>query len=388
MELKEIKEELLQAVELIADFESSHLAIDRDTALVKLRRAYEALRFCNAHADVDVESFECIPTEPTAPEVEVEFIMPEPVVAFEPQTEAVEEPEAEPEVEVTMAEVEPEVEVIPEPEPEVEVEVKEEPEAEEVIEQTTEEVAEPVVEPEPTPEPEPEVEIEPEPVVETEPEPTPEPAPAIQTAEPSLFGDDDIWGRPAPSRRRIISLYGEDETPKPRRKKIAIPAEETPAPEVPATPEVAAVPTEPATPEVATVPATAEEPAAPVAPVEPAAPAPAPVVTPIASTEPPQILADTIEAPKSIADTIVAAPSVAESSAVTSLVSSISVGDRFMLLRELFGSNEDLYEKTIEKLDAMDNLDDCIIYIAENFSWRSSSDGAKLLMDLLQRKLG
>lgn len=376
MELKEIKEELLQAVELIADFESSHLAIDRDTALVKLRRAYEALRFCNAHADVDVESFECIPTEPTAPEVEVEFIMPEPVVAFEPQTEAVEEPEAEPEVEVTMAEVE----------PEVEVEVKEEPEAEEVIEQTTEEVAEPVVEPEPTTEPEPEVEIEPEPVVETEPEPTPEPepapepAPAIQTAEPSLFGDDDIWGRPAPSRRRIISLYGEDETPKPRRKKIAIPAEETPEPEAPATPEVAAVPTEPATPDVATVPATAEEPAAPVAP--------APVVTPIASTEPPQILADTIEAPKSIADTIVAAPSVAESSAVTSLVSSISVGDRFMLLRELFGSNEDLYEKTIEKLDAMDNLDDCIIYIAENFSWRSSSDGAKLLMDLLQRKLG
>ena len=361
MELKEIKEELLQAVELIADFESSHLAIDRDTALVKLRRAYEALRFCNAHADVDVESFECIPTEPTAPEVEVEFIMPEPIVAFEPQTEAVEEPEAE---------------------PEVEVEVKEEPEAEEVIEQTTEEVAEPVVEPEPTPEP--------EPVVETEPEPTPEPepAPAIQTAEPSLFGDDDIWGRPAPSRRRIISLYGEDETPKPRRKKIAIPAEETPEPEAPATPEVAAVPTEPATPEVATVPATAEEPAAPVAPVEPAAPAPAPVVTPIASTEPPQILADTIEAPKSIADTIVAAPSVAELSAVTSLVSSISVGDRFMLLRELFGSNEDLYEKTIEKLDAMDNLDDCIIYIAENFSWRSSSDGAKLLMDLLQRKLG
>lgn len=343
MELKEIKEELLQAVELIADFESSHLAIDRDTALVKLRRAYEALRFYNDHSDL--VAFGSSAAEDSTPEVEVEFIMPEPEELIEEVIEQTTEETPVPEVE---------------PEPVVEVE-PEATEPEEVIEEITEQTTEEVSEPEITPEPE--VVIE--------------PAPAVQTVEPSLFGDDDIWGRPAPSRRRIISLYGDEEAPKPRRKKAVTPAEETPAPEVAAVPETPKTPEVPETPEVQ---ATPEEPIAPATP--------APAVTPITTTEPPQILADTIEAPKSIADSIVAAPSVAESSAVTSLVSSISVGDRFMLLRELFGSNEDLYEKTIEKLDSMDNLDDCIIYIAENFSWRSSSDGAKLLMDLLQRKLG
>ena len=45
------------------------------------------------------------------------------------------------------------------------------------------------------------------------------------------------------------------------------------------------------------------------------------------------------------------------------------------------------YDSVIDTLDSLDNLDDCIIYIAENFTWRASSDGAKLVMDLLQRKL-
>ena len=355
MELKEIKEELLQAIELIADFEHSHLSIERDTALVKLRRAYEALRFYNDHADH--ESLEPAAVEDCAPEVEVEFIMPDPMETLEEEPTEVDQvviPEVEvepiPEVE-EVPEVEPEVETVVEPTLDTEAEEDTAPETEAEVET----VAEVELESEPEPTIEPEI-VEPEPVSEPAPEPTPEPAPARPTVEPSLFGDDDIWGRPAPSRRKIISLYGDDEAaPKPRRKRASAPAE-----------VVSVTETTPA----------------------PDQPADSTITPAIAPSEPPQILADTIEAPKSIADTIVATPSVAESSSVASLVSSISVGDRFMLLRELFNSNEDLYEKTISTLDAMDNLDDCIIYIAENFSWRSSSDGAKLIMDLLQRKLG
>ena len=355
MELKEIKEELLQAIELIADFEHSHLSIERDTALVKLRRAYEALRFYNDHADH--ESLEPAAVEDCAPEVEVEFIMPDPMETLEEEPTEVDQvviPEVEvepiPEVE-EVPEVEPEVETVVEPTLDTEAEEDTAPETEAEVET----VAEVELESEPEPTIEPEI-VEPEPVSEPAPEPTPEPAPARPTVEPSLFGDDDIWGRPAPSRRKIISLYGDDEAaPKPRRKRASAPAE-----------VVSVTETTPA----------------------PDQPADSTITPAIAPSEPPQILADTIEAPKSIADTIVATPSVAESSSVASLVSSISVGDRFMLLRELFNNNEDLYEKTISTLDAMDNLDDCIIYIAENFSWRSSSDGAKLIMDLLQRKLG
>ena len=99
------------------------------------------------------------------------------------------------------------------------------------------------------------------------------------------------------------------------------------------------------------------------------------------------MLADTIETPQTIADTIPSQPSIGQSGAVTTLRSAISVGDRFMLIRELFGGDEVAYERTIDTLENFDNLDDCIIFIAENFTWRASSEGAKLVMDLLQRKL-
>lgn len=324
MNLKEIKEELLRAAELVGDFEQGGLEIDRDAALDMIRRAYESLRFSDVVpivAPVPVEEA----AEECEPEVEVEFIMPEEVeeeeLPAEEEPEAEPEPEIEPEVEVEVVAVEPE----PEPEPEVEEEE--------------------VVEPEAEPEAEPEV----------EPEPEPAPAPKKVVVEPSLFGDDSLWGRPtAKSQSKIMALY--DDEPQ------AEPVVEQPK-QVKVVEEVKVV-------------------AEPV--VEPV------IVTPvqtIADVEPKhQVLGEVIEAPTTIADTIAHVESVAESSSVDTLRGAISVVDRFMLIRDLFGDNEALYEQTIDILDRMDNLDDCIIYIAENFVWRPSSDGAKLIMDLLQRK--
>ena len=331
MNLKEIKEQLLKAAELVGDFEQSGLEIDRDTALDIIRRAYESLRFSDvasvvASVPVVEEAEEC------EPEVEVEFIMPEEVEeevlsaeevsVAEPESEP--EPEVEPEIEVEVVVTEPEEEVVSEvdPEPEVEVEV--------------------AVESEPMPEPEPE----------------PEPAPKKVVVEPSLFGDESLWGRPAAkSQSKIMALYDDEEVveEQPKQPKSVV--------EVVAEPEVKPI----------------EKPAA--EPVVVAA------VHTIADVEPAhQVLGEVIEAPKTIADTIAPVESVAESSSVENLRGAISVVDRFMLIRDLFGDNEALYEQTIDILDRMDNLDDCIIYIAENFVWRPSSDGAKLIMDLLQRK--
>ena len=107
------------------------------------------------------------------------------------------------------------------------------------------------------------------------------------------------------------------------------------------------------------------------------------------AVEPTRVLGEAIKPQPTLADTIVPQQSsISQSSVVTSLHSAISVGDRFMLIRDLFGGDEAQYNATIDTLESMDNLDDCIIYIAENFTWRASSDGAKLIMDLLQRKLG
>ena len=328
MNLKEIKEELLRAAELVGDFEQGGLEIDRDAALDMIRRAYESLRFSDVAPVVVPVSVEET-AEECEPEVEVEFIMPEVVeeeeLPAEEETEAEPEPEPEPEVEVEVVAVEPE----PEPEPEVE----------------EEEVVEPEAEPEP----------------EVEPEPEPAPAPKKVVVEPSLFGDDSLWGRPAAkSQSKIMALYDDDE-------------------------EVVSVVEQPKQPKKA-VEVVAETIVEPV--VEPVAePVVVMPVQTIADVEPVhQVLGEVIEAPKTIADTITPVESVAESSSVENLRGAISVVDRFMLIRDLFGDNEALYEQTIDILDRMDNLDDCIIYIAENFVWRPSSDGAKLIMDLLQRK--
>lgn len=325
MNLKEIKEQLLKAAELVGDFEQSGLEIDRDTALDIIRRAYELLRFSDvasvvASVPVVEEAEEC------EPEVEVEFIMPEEVEeeVLSAEEESVVEPEVEPEIEVEVVVTEPEEEVVSEvdTEPEVEVEVA--------------------------------VESEPE----SEPMPEPEPAPKKVVVEPSLFGDESLWGRPATkSQSKIMALYDDEEVveEQPKQPKSVV--------EVVAEPEVKPI----------------EKPAA--EPVVVAA------VHTIADVEPAhQVLGEVIEAPKTIADTIAPVESVAESSSVDTLRGAISVVDRFMLIRDLFGDNEALYEQTIDILDGMDNLDDCIIYIAENFVWRPSSDGAKLIMDLLQRK--
>lgn len=71
---------------------------------------------------------------------------------------------------------------------------------------------------------------------------------------------------------------------------------------------------------------------------------------------------------------------------VTDLRRAVGINDKFLLIRDLFNGNGSLYEITIRRLNEFDNLDDCLIYIAEHFAWNPNSDGAKLLMDLLERK--
>ncbi|MBQ5903575.1 MAG: hypothetical protein IIW89_04485, partial [Alistipes sp.] len=71
---------------------------------------------------------------------------------------------------------------------------------------------------------------------------------------------------------------------------------------------------------------------------------------------------------------------------ITDLRRAVGLNDKFLLIRDLFNGNGSLYEITIRKLNEFDNFDDCMIYIAEHFAWNPNSDGAKLMMDLLERK--
>ena len=361
MGLKEIKENLLQAAELVGDFEANGMEIDRDVALDKIRAAYESLRFLyeeTARETINKRNEDSEETEEDEePEIEFEFVLPE-QEDVEPEEEIVEEELIEEEVvEEELAEEEVIEEELAEEEiaEEAVEEVVEEEFAEETIteevvteeiaeESVTEEVEEPATE---------EVEVEETAVEETVAEETEEVVteePKRVVAEPSLFGDDSLWGKasaPTQTQSKIMALYDDEEAvqPEPVATPVVEPAVEVEE-EVVVAPEVVVTYTEPAH----------------------------------------QVLGEVIEAPTTIADTITPVESVAEVGSIDTLRGAISVVDRFMLIRDLFGDNEVLYEQTIDLLDKMDNLDDCIIYIAENFVWRPSSDGAKLIMDLLQRK--
>ena len=65
----------------------------------------------------------------------------------------------------------------------------------------------------------------------------------------------------------------------------------------------------------------------------------------------------------------------------------IGLNDKFLMIRDLFDGDAARYEDTITTLNEFDDLDECMIYIVENFVWNPDSEGAKLLVSLIERKL-
>jgi hypothetical protein len=72
---------------------------------------------------------------------------------------------------------------------------------------------------------------------------------------------------------------------------------------------------------------------------------------------------------------------------VGSLRSSIGINDRFILIRDLFNGDGAAYEKAIEELDSFDDFNECLVHIATEYRWNPNSDGARMIMDLITRKL-
>lgn len=191
------------------------------------------------------------------------------------------------------------------------------------------------------------------------------------SASQTLFGVEEASSRHRHKQRVIMSLYG-SEIPE-RRPSVE---EERPTaaasePEVRPTASAAAVPDavkEPAAPQPAETPVHSEIPAAPGTVL-------GDVINPNVHT-----LADTIAPPHDIASEL------RRSEPVTDLHRAIGINDKFLMIRDLFGGDGAAFERAIDALNGFDNLDDCMIYVAENYAWNANSDGAKLLMDLLERK--
>ena len=314
--------------------------IERDILLNELREAYTELKFGEvevAHVEPKVET----PAEVVVPvlpaeedeeseenEVEVELIFDdgedeEPIVEDEP---IVAEPEvAEPEV------AEPAVEEAPEvAEPEVAA-----PIAEEVVEPTIEEepaieepaVEEPVIEPTVEEEPEAdEVVVYEAPAEEDAEEETEEEEIVEETEEEAAEEQVEVAEEKVAEEEKLSTLHSQLSTPK--QSAILSLYEDNPTP----------------------------------------------------------IIGEQFRERPSVADSIACPKGVAESAPIASLHGAIGLADKFLLIHELFGGDSEAYDRTINALDSQSSFDDCVIYIAENFTWSPNSEGTKLIMELLQRK--
>lgn len=390
MDLKSLQTEMSRLQTLVAAWKEAEdiTPIERDLALARLRDLYEAIRFgidpmpTTVAEDMPAEEEAVGEEEPVALDaaafIALDTLLDEPIAEEQPVAEEQSLVEEQP-TEEAPAEEEEEITPIEEAEEPAEIAVEEQPVAEE-----------------PAPEP-----IEEQPTVVTEPlpesAPAPEPEQPAKPAVQNLFGEaEEATVRHRHKQRVIMSLY--DAAPEPmKRREPEIRIETLLPPEsevivVEAEPEVIEIseeellnPVKPHTVSVSVAEQPTEQPTEQSTeqsveqPVE--QPAEEPTIQPTLGESIPavQTLADKLAAEHEVVTEVRREP-------ITDLRRAVGINDKFLLIHELFNGNGSLYEITIRRLNEFDNLDDCMIYIAENFAWNPNSDGAKLMMDLLERK--
>lgn len=229
--------------------------------------------------------------------------------------------------------------------------------------------------------------VEPEPGVPVTAEPgapvTAEPgADAVPAADPEFVAEEPSDADPVPFVEESVRAGEESVAEVPEavvetavEAGEAIPVEPEPAVVAEAVAPVQPEPVPEMEPEPA--PETYFEPVAAPFAVDEAAPAP--VLGEVINHDV-QTLADTIGPPRDMASEL------RRLEPVTDLERAIGLNDKFLLIRDLFGGDAEAYDRALKTFNGFDDLDDCMIYIAENYAWNPNSDGAKLLMELLERK--
>lgn len=419
MDLKNILSELRRIEALVDGWRASEQisAIERDLALDKLKGLYEAVRF----AEVSSEGEE--PTEasdsPFAP-------APHPLTpaAEEPSNTLLKEPmEAPTEEPLPPSEEEAAVidfdDLMPLDEP-LEP-IQEEPIQEEQIQEESI-PEEPAAEPEEEPAKE-EQKVEEEHAPAHEPEPLREEEPEAPVIQNSLFDMSELPVHRRSSRRVLLSLYGDRneehtsttnpkatdtvereaprQAPSKREAHTDHPSTEPLSPLAEAIREEQSPATEPKKqPKKEPKKEPKVEPEKGLEPVVDRTDEPEPIFhetevktlpinRPTAESAP--ILGEVIHADQqTLADTFAPRPTVASSltPAEGPLKEHIALNDRYLMRKELFGDSEVDFHAALEVLDRMPSLDDCMIYIAENYSWNANSEAARLLVELLERKFG
>lgn len=374
MNIEFIKSEIKRLSLIVEDWREGESVptIERDLALDKIKSLYNILRFGEAEgaaeqytipvappaADDDNAAEEC--DAPEEKDVEVEFIFAE-----EDEEGTVDEVESEEEQsandEITETATEIAAATINVGMPEVD-------NADEKQEEEIADVAEPIVVEQPTVAT---AVVEEQPIEDKKPL-TEEKSKATVSIN-SLFGADEPRREPRSKHQRMMSIYNDE--PKPEKvvdisKIFDMDDDESDV-------EIFATPTPKPQPQVKRVVEYDEEPlksGETIADVKT-------VTLADAMAQNATTLADTIAAPAALGEEI-------NHSHIKSLRKAIGLNDKFLMIRDLFGGDGDLYEQTLDALDEFESFDDCLLYIAENHpEWNPDSEGAKFLTQLLERKL-
>lgn len=374
MNIEFIKSEIKRLSLIVEDWREGESVptIERDLALDKIKSLYNILRFGEAEgaaeqyaipvappaADDDNAAEEC--DAPEEKDVEVEFIFAEEDEEGEvEEVESEEKSVANEEVAETATEIAAAT---------INVDMPEVDNADEKQEEEIADVAEPIVVEQPTVAT---AVVEEQPIEDKKPL-TAEKSKATASIN-SLFGADEPRREPRSKHQRMMSIYNDE--PKPEKvvdisKIFDMDDDESDV-------EIFATPTPKPQPQAKRVVEYDEEPlksGETIADVKT-------VTLADAMAQNATTLADTIAAPAALGEEI-------NHSHIKSLRKAIGLNDKFLMIRDLFGGDGDLYEQTLDALDEFESFDDCLLYIAENHpEWNPDSEGAKFLTQLLERKL-
>ena len=411
MQIKDIKTLVARLGAIVDgwDEQSGAPAVERHIAASLLAELYEAVKFDTALAATEIVKEVAMPAPVEEPSDEtVEEESSEEVAQIidlsdifggsfddEPeQTEEIEEELAEQPiaVEQPIEEEQPEEQPAEEqPAEEVVEEVVEIPAVEEEPIVVEEEVATPIEEPAPIEEeieetisPEVEAEValaveEEKPIEVEEEKPAEVEEEKPESKQTSLF-DMEVVRRPrsSSSRRVIMSLYGGSVPESRSEEKVEKPAEPKPVEPTPAPIEKPEKP----------------EPQKEEQHVESATVAPVSVAERIAAAQADaqgqQVLGEVIGAgTTTLAEAVAASQPIVQTvqnDRVNSLRNALGINDRFILIRDLFGGDGEAFERAIDELDAFEDFNECLVYMSA-YRWNPNCDGARMLMDLVTRKL-
>jgi chromosome segregation ATPase len=106
---------------------------------------------------------------------------------------------------------------------------------------------------------------------------------------------------------------------------------------------------------------------------------------PIAEPEP---IFESVSEPELLLEEQTSPKAAVYGKSVDDIRQAISLGDRFLFQRELFGQNAELMQRTLNELNALGSFDEAQAYLNKRFQWDTESSTYQQFLITLHRRFG